>query len=50
MTRIQALLETANRMIEAGIDEKLVAEILVEQIKENLQPIAIIEVEALKNN
>lgn len=48
MTRTQALLETANKMIEAGIDENLVAEILVEQIKENLQPIAIVEVEALK--
>jgi hypothetical protein len=36
MTKLQSLLDLANRMITAGLDEIVVAEVLIEQLQENL--------------
>jgi hypothetical protein len=36
MTKLQSILDLANRMISAGLDEIAVAEVLVDQIKEHI--------------
>jgi hypothetical protein len=36
MTKLQSILDLANRMISAGLDEIAVAEVLIDQIQENL--------------
>jgi hypothetical protein len=41
MSKLQTFLETANRMIDAGIDQIVVGEILIEQLQEEIKNLKV---------
>lgn len=41
MSKLQTFLETANRMIDAGLDQIVVGEVLIEQLQEEIKNLKV---------